>query len=73
MNEAGISNLRLAIIIRAIEDYKELLQGAEPTASRNKKEIEAFFKSDYFDALTTDMSLKGIDIINLIRNEVEHE
>ncbi len=73
MNEAGINNLRIAILGRAITDYKEILQGKESDNLCNKKELEKFFNSEYFNTLYYDVKYSGKDIINIIRKEVEDE
>ena len=73
MNEAGINNLRIAILGRALTDYKEILQGKEGDNLCNKKELEKFFNSEYFNTLYFDIGYSGKDIINIIRKEVEDE
>ena len=73
MNEAGINNLRIAILGRAITDYKDILQGKKGDNLCNKKELENFFNSEYFNTLYFDTGYSGKDIINIIRKEVEDE
>ena len=73
MNETGINNLRIAILGRAITDYKDILQGKEADNLCNKKELEKFFNSEYFNTLYFDIGYSGKDIINIIRKEVEDE
>ena len=73
MNEAGINNLRIAILGRAITDYKDILQGEKSDNLCNKKELEKFFNSEYFNTLYFDICYSGKDIINIIRKEVEDE
>ena len=73
MNEVGINNLRIAILGRAITDYKDILQGKEGDNLCNKKELEKFFNSEYFNTLYYDVKYSGKDIINIIRKEVEDE
>ena len=73
MNEAGINNLRIAILGRAITDYKDILQGKKGDNLCNKKELEKFFNSEYFNTLYFDIGYSGNDIINIIRKEVEDE
>ena len=73
MNEAGINNLRIAILGRAITDYKDILQGKKGDNLCNKKELEKFFNSEYFNTLYYDVKYSGEDIINIIRKEVENE
>ena len=73
MNEAGINNLRIAILGRAITDYKDILQGKKGDNLCNKKELEKFFNSEYFNTLYYDVKYSGKDIINIIRKEVEDE
>ena len=73
MNEAGINNLRIAILGRAITDYKDILQGKKGDNLCNKKELEYFFNSEYFNTLYFDIGYSGKDIINIIRKEVEDE
>lgn len=73
MNEAGINNLRLAILERALIDYKEILQGKKGDNLCSKKELENFFNSEYFNTLYYDVKYSGKDIINIIRKEVENE
>ena len=73
MNEAGINNLRIAILERAITDYKDVLQGKKGDNLCNKKELEKFFNSEYFNVLYYDVKYSGKDIINIIRKEVEDE
>lgn len=73
MNEAGINNLRIAILGRAITDYKDILQGKKGDNLCNKKELEKFFNSEYFNTLYFDIGYNGKEIINIIRKEVENE
>ena len=73
MNEAGINNLRIAILGRAMADYKDILQGKKGDNLCNKKELENFFNSEYFNTLYYDVKYSGKDIINIIRKEVEDE
>ena len=73
MNEAGINNLRIAILGRAITDYRDILQGEKGDNLCNKKELENFFNSEYFNTLYFDIGYSGKDIINIIRKEVEDE
>lgn len=73
MNEAGINNLRLAILERARTDYRDILQGKKGDNLCNKKELEKFFNSEYFNTLYFDIGYSGNDIINIIRKEVENE
>ena len=73
MNEVGINNLRIAILGRAMTDYKDILQGKEGDNLCNKKELEKFFNSEYFNTLYYDVKYSGKDIINIIRKEVEDE
>ena len=73
MNETGINNLRIAILGRAITDYKDILQGKKGDNLCNKKELENFFNSEYFNTLYFDIGYSGKDIINIIRREVEDE
>lgn len=73
MNETGINNLRIAILGRAITDYKDILQGEKGDNLCNKKELEKFFNSEYFNTLYFDIGYSGKDIINIIRKEVENE
>lgn len=73
MNEMGINNLRIAILGRAITDYKDILQGKKGDNLCNKKELEKFFNSEYFNTLYFDIGYNGKEIINIIRKEVEDE
>lgn len=73
MNEAGINNLRLAILERARTDYRDILQGKKGDNLCNKKELEKFFNSEYFNTLYFDIGYNGKEIINIIRKEVENE
>lgn len=73
MDEAGINNLRLAILVRARTDYRDILQGKKGNNVCNKKELEKFFNSEYFNILYFDIDYSGKDIINIIRKEVEDE
>ena len=73
MNEAGINNLRIAILGRAITDYRDILKGEKGDNLCNKKELEKFFNSEYFNTLYYDVKYSGKDIINIIRKEVENE
>ena len=73
MNETGINNLRLAILERALTDYRDILQGIGGNNLCNKKELEKFFNSEYFNTLYFDIDYSGKDIINIIRKEVEDE
>ena len=73
MNETGINNLRIAILGRAITDYRDILQGKKGDNLCNKKELENFFNSEYFNTLYYDVKYSGKDIINIIRKEVEDE
>ena len=73
MNEAGINNLILKILKQAITDYKDILQGKKGDNLCNKKELEKFFNSEYFNTLYFDIGYSGKDIIDIIRKEVEDE
>ena len=73
MNEAGINNLRIAILERATTDYRDILKGKKGDNLCNKKELENFFNSGYFHTLYYDIGYSGKDIINIIRKEVEDE
>ena len=73
MNEAGINNLRIAILQRAGTDYRDILKGKKGDNLCNKKELEKFFNSEYFNTLYFDIGYSGKDIINIIRKEVEDE
>ena len=73
MNEAGINNLRLAILERATTDYRDILQGKKGDNLCNKKELEKFFNSEYFNTLYCEIGYNGKEIINIIRKEVEDE
>ena len=73
MNETGINNLRIAILGRALTDYKDILQGKKGDNLFNKKELEKFFNSEYFNTLYFDIGYNGKEIINIIRKEVEDE
>ena len=73
MNEVGINNLRIAILERALTDYKDVLQGIKGDNLCNEKELEKFFNSEYFNTLYFDIGYSGKDIINIIRKEVEDE
>ena len=73
MNEAGINNLRLAILERARTDYRDILKGKKGDNLCNKKELENFFNSEYFNTLYFDIGYNGKEIINIIRKEVEDE
>ena len=73
MNETGINNLRIAILGRALTDYRDILQGKKGDNLCNKKELEKFFNSEYFNTLYFDIGYSGKDIINIIRKEVEDE
>ena len=73
MNETGINNLRIAILGRALTDYRDILQGKKGDNLCNKKELENFFNSEYFNTLYFDIGYSGKDIINIIRKEVEDE
>ena len=73
MNEAGINNLRIAILGRALTDYRDILQDKKGDNLCNKKELENFFNSEYFNTLYFDIGYSGKDIINIIRKEVEDE
>ena len=51
--EEHLEELCNAIIVQAANDYKSLLTGkTKETARCNKKEIETFFESDWFKALS---------------------
>ena len=73
MNEAGINNLRLAILERARTDYRDILQGKKGDNLCNKKELEKFFNSENFNTLYFDKGYNVKEIINIIRKEVEDE
>ena len=68
-----INNLRIAILGRAITDYRDILKGKKGDNLCNKKELENFFNSEYFNTLYFDIGYSGKDIINIIRKEVEDE
>lgn len=51
--DSAYENLANAIIVRAIEDYKDLLlnTGSETSRLRNEKELMRFFTSSWFEEL----------------------
>lgn len=62
-----------AIILQAVKDYRSALKclKANPDnyeARKNKSEIESFFCSQWFDALTT---LDGKELMLALQKEVE--
>ena len=65
MNEAGINNLRLAILERARTDYRDILQGKKGDNLCNKKELENFFNSEYFNTLYFDIGYNDTNLQKL--------
>lgn len=56
--------LALAIIIKAIDDYREAKEWNRPT-----DEIEEFFESEWCTNLLQNLALTGKDILEYLRNE----
>lgn len=52
-NDMPTKSLASAIILRAVEDYKAIINGVEfqPHQKLNKQELERFFKSMWFEDL----------------------
>ena len=64
-------NLANAIILRAVEDYREALRDLEvnpryPLALRTVSDVERFFRSGWFSALT---SLDGVVLMKKLQKE----
>lgn len=60
-----------AIILRAVEDYRDALRDLRvnpsyPDARRTVSEVERFFRSDWFSTLT---SLDGVALMKKLRKE----
>jgi len=70
-NIVAYKNLANAIIIRAVKDYRYILRVLRycPTdvwALRQKRQIEGFFLSGWFEVLT---DLDGRELLKLLRKE----
>lgn len=64
-------NLANAIILRAVEDYREALRDLEvnpryPLALRTVSDVERFFRSGWFSVLT---SLDGVVLMKKLQKE----
>ena len=71
--DVGYENLANAIIVQAVTDYRGLLSGNKPSQFVYQKECERFFKSAWFDVLTSVTKTNGIDLMNKIRKEYNLE
>lgn len=64
-------NLANAIILKAVDDYRDALRDLRinpsyPDAQRTVSEVERFFRSVWFSALT---SLDGVALMEKLRKE----
>lgn len=71
--DIAYENLANAIIVQAVTDYRGLLSGNKPSPSVHHRECERFFKSTWFDILTSITKLNGTDLMNTIRKEFNLE
>ena len=76
MNNANnINALGLAIIKRAVKDYKLLKERGVDVlyfkigGTISKKEIESFFRSEWCDILLSNMKVTGEDILDYLNRE----
>lgn len=52
INSCGLENLRYAIVRQAISDYRGILSHTlKETSNCNKRELEKFFKSQWFNEI----------------------
>ena len=70
-NIAAYKNLANAIIIQAVKDYRQVRRVLryspnDSWASRQKRQIEGFFLSGWFEVLT---DLDGRELLKLLRKE----
>ena len=66
-------NLANAIVIQAVNDYRAALRGISynrRSAEANIKELEKFFRSDYYELLT---KVKGEYLIEKLKEEYREE
>jgi hypothetical protein len=72
--ELAYHNLANAIILQAVADYREALRGTSYNPHRSPesiiKEIEKFFRSDYFEYLT---KIKGEYLLDRLKKEYQEE
>ena len=59
-----------AIIVQAAKDYKDVLKGCVESNTKNRKELEQFFHSEYFITLT---NLDGKVLMERLRQTVHEE
>ena len=74
LNDKGCSLLCNAIVFQAVQDYRRALRG-EPIhprvpVSKTKKEVEKFFESEWFTALT---KINGTYLMRKLKEEYINE
>lgn len=65
-----------AIIAQAIKDYYEVLSAADcKSARKEKRELEQFFVSDWFDSLAylSGSELNGERLMNMLKAKAKEE
>lgn len=75
LTDEGAITLSKAIVRRACKEYRAILRRIKKhpeleAESMEKWELERFFRSRYFSAIT--MGLDGNTVIQKLRKEVEH-
>ena len=75
MTDSGYENLANGIIVQACKDYRDALKKLKRNPKHReslfvKKDVEEFFRSDWFDVLTT---LDGEMVIKKIREEIKYD
>ena len=74
LNDAGVSNLCVAIVSQAAQDYRKALRGEKvsryQTPSQTRKECEDFFNSTWYETLT---KVKGDYILRKLQEEYKNE
>ena len=73
IHDEGLTNIKIAIIKRAADDYRTALLGGRvehksPQAARI--DCESFFESEWFNQLT---NIKGKYIMDKIKEELYHD
>ena len=67
----GIANLRSAIVIQAVKDYKALLSGnIEPTYTCDLPELERFFRVEWYELIC---EYDGERLMELVKGLVRKE
>lgn len=70
INATGLENLKSAVVERAARDYRLALEKGDRDGEYNRKELEEFFTSKYFNHFT---KLDGHALLEQLKNETPEE